>query len=82
MKQDSDNTYIRVGTTLYKRVKKPLLLFSLASKKKKTITNPSQEKVGRLCEASHVSVRRKRLLRHTYHFVYTHINRAIYGKAD
>lgn len=40
-------------------------LFSLASKKKKTITNPSQEKVGRLCEASHVSVRRKRLLRHT-----------------
>ncbi|WP_028297041.1 DUF5906 domain-containing protein [Olivibacter sitiensis] len=25
MKQDSDNTYIRVGTTLYKRVKKPLI---------------------------------------------------------
>jgi len=57
-------------------------LFSLASKKKNTITNPYQEKVGRLCEASHVSVRRKRLLRHTYHFVYTHINIAIYGKAD
>ena len=73
MKQDSDNTYIRVGTTLYKRVKKPLLLFSLASKKKYTITNPGQEGVVRLCEASHVSVRRKRLLQRIYHFVYAYI---------
>lgn len=82
MKQDSHNTYIRVGTTLYKQVKKPPLLFSLAGKKRNTITNPYREKVGRLCEASHVSVRRKRLLRRTDHFVYTHINIATYGKAD
>jgi len=51
MKQDSHNTYIRVGTTLYKQVKKPPLLFSLAGKKRNTITNPYREKVGRLCEA-------------------------------
>lgn len=57
-------------------------LFSLASKKKNTITNLYRERVGRLCEASHVSVRRERLLRRTYHFVYTHINIVIYGKAD
>jgi len=58
------------------------LSFSLASKKKNMITNPHQGRVGRLCEASHVSVRRKRLLRHAYHFVYMYINIAIYGKTN